>query len=106
MPRNRFAFAVRIGRQDQAVGGFGKIGDRLQLLGFVGVIFPFHRKPFIRVHRTILGRQIADMAIGCEDAEILAQIPFDGLGLGRRFNNDKLHGCKKRPLRVRTRVAG
>ncbi|MCY1172531.1 hypothetical protein D9M73_126670 [compost metagenome] len=92
VPRNRFALAVRVGCEDQAVGGLGEIGDRLQLLGLVGVIFPFHREPVLGIDRAVLGRQVADMAVGGEDAVIAAQIFLDGLRLGGRFDDDKLHG--------------
>ena len=40
VPRNRLALAVGVGRQDQAVGGLGEVGDRLELLGLVGDNFP------------------------------------------------------------------
>ena len=83
MPRNRFALSVRVGRQDQTVSRLGKIGNRLELLGLVGVVFPLHRKAIVRVNRTVFGRQIADVAVGREDAEVLAQIAFNGFGFGR-----------------------
>ena len=39
----------------------------------------------------VLGGQVADMAVACEDMKIPAQIFLDGLRLGRRFDDDKLH---------------
>src|SRR3546814_6355516 len=91
MPRDRLALAIGVGREDQPIGLLGLVGDRLQLLRLVGVIFPIHREPVIRVHRAVLGGQIADMAVGGEDAIIAAQVFFDRFGLGRRFDDDKLH---------------
>ena len=88
VPADRLAFAVRIGREDQAVGGLRQIGDRLQLLGLVGVVFPVHREAVVRLHRSVLGGQVADMAVGGEHAVVAAQVFLDGLRLGRRFDDD------------------
>ena len=43
------------------------------------------------LHRAVLGGQIADMAIGGQDGEVLAEIFVDGLGLGRGFDDDDGH---------------
>ena len=91
MPADRFALAIGVSRQDQSVGLLRLVGNGLQLLALVAIIFPRHGKAVVRVDRTVLGRQVADMAIAGEDVEIAAQIFLDGLRLGRRFDDDKLH---------------
>ena len=50
MPTDRLSFAVRVGRQYQAVGLFRFVGNGLQLLGLVGIIIPQHRKAVIGVY--------------------------------------------------------
>jgi hypothetical protein len=51
--------------------------------------------------------QVADMAVGGEDLEVLAEVFLDGAGLGRRFNDDELHDVvRKFPTRIRTREGG
>ena len=82
MPAYRFALTVRVGCQDQAVGLLRLVGNRLQLPGLVGVIIPDHRKAVVRIDRTVLGRQIAHMAIGSEDLVSATQIFLDGLRFG------------------------
>src|SRR5690606_41611118 len=49
------------------------------------------RFPYTTLFRSVLGRQVADVTVGGEDAIIAAQIFLDGLGLGRGFDDDKLH---------------
>ena len=63
MPANRFTFTVRVGRQYQPVRLLGFIGNRLELLGLIGIIVPQHCKVVIGIDRAVLGRQIADMAV-------------------------------------------
>jgi hypothetical protein len=45
----------------------------------------------IRVDRTVLGGQIADMPEGGQDLIILAEIFIDRLGLRRRLDDDDFH---------------
>ena len=106
VPADRFAFAVRVGCEDQARGVLGRISNGFHLLAIalVGIDLPIHRKVFIGPHTAILGRQIADMAIGGENLEVLAQILFDGLRLGGRFNDNKLHDGSRGSLHVYARA--
>jgi hypothetical protein len=92
VPADRLALAIGVGREDQPVGLLRLVGDRLQLLGLVGIGLPFHREPFVRVDGAVTRRQVADMAVGGENAIVLAEIFLDGLRLGRRFYDDELHG--------------
>ncbi len=90
MPADRLALAIGVGGEDQAVGGLGEIGDRLQLACLVAIIFPGHREAVIGIDRAVLGGQIADMPVGRQDPIVPAQIFLDGLGLGRRSDDDEL----------------
>ena len=56
MPANRFPFAIRVGRKDEAIGFFRFVGNRLQLLCLIGIIVPQHFKAIIGVNRTVFGR--------------------------------------------------
>ena len=91
VPGNRLALAVRIGRQDDLVGALYGAGDVGQALGGLGVDFPFHREIGVGIDRTVLGRQVADMAEGGENLIVSAEIFVDRLGLGRRFDDDDIH---------------
>ena len=109
VPADCLAFSVRVSREDQAVGGLGGIGDRLHLPRLVAIELPVHGKVFVRSDRAVLGRQVADVAVAGEDLVVLAQIFLDGLGLGRGFYDDKLHGGWDRPyayVYTRARVTG
>jgi hypothetical protein len=112
MPADRLALAVRVGSQDQAVGGLGRVGDRLHLALLVAVQLPIHRERFVRLHRAVLDRQVADVAVGGEHGEAGPEILLDGLGLGRRFDDHELHAeCRcsllyAHRVYVRARVTG
>ena len=88
VPADCFAFAVRVGRENQASGFFRFVGDRFQLLGLVGIILPGHGETIVRINRTVLGRKVANMAVGCQDLEIRSQIFFNGFGLCGRLDDD------------------
>ena len=91
VPADRLALTVGVGGEHEAGRALGRVGDFLEAALLVAVEFPLHRKVGIGIDAAVLGRQVADMAIGGEDLEVLAQILLDGFGLGRRFYDDKLH---------------
>ena len=101
VPGNRLAFAVRVGGEDQGVGLLRLVGDRLELPRLVGIGLPLHREAGVRIDRAVLGRQIADVAVGGEHAVTAAKIFLDGLRLGGRFDDDKLHGKRGSFTRIR-----
>ncbi len=100
VPADRLALAIRVGRQNEAGRALGRVGNLFEAALLVAIEFPLHRKVVLRLHAAILGRQIADMAIGSEDLVVLAEILLDGLRLGGRFYDDKLHGILGLSLRV------
>ena len=91
MPGNGFAFPVRVGCEDQAVGILDRIGDILDPLGRGGIDLPRHCEIIVGQDRSILGGQVADMAKGGEDLVVLAEIFVDRLGLCGRLYNNNVH---------------
>ena len=91
MPGDGLAFPVRVGGQDDAVRGLGRLGDLRQPLRGLGVDLPGHGKVLVRTDRSIPGRQVADMAIAGQDLVVRPQVLVDGFGLGRALDDDEVH---------------
>ncbi len=91
VPRDRFALAVRVGRENHAVGVLDGGGDVGEALAGLAIDLPQHRKIIVGIDRAVLGGQVADMAEGRVDVVVVAQIFVDCLGLGRRFDDHDLH---------------
>ena len=87
MPADGFAFPVRVGCQQNAVGLFGlvlQLADQLGLAldgDIVRLVAIFH------VDAQLGGRQVPDMAHACCDFVPLAKVFADGLCLGGGFHN-------------------
>ena len=67
MPGNGFAFAIRVGRENEAVGAFDGLGDVVEALCGLGVDLPEHVEVVLRVDRAVLRRQVTDMPEGGQD---------------------------------------
>ncbi len=93
VPGDRLALAVRVGGKDQPVGAVHRRGDLRQPLARLGVHLPMHREVVLGIDRAVLRRQIADVPVGRDHLIARAQVLVDGLGLGRRFDDDDFHGC-------------
>ena len=91
MPRNCFAFAIGVSRENHAVRFFHTAGDLIDGLGLAAIDLPAHGKVLLGVHRTILGRKVAHMAHRSEDFVLATEIFVDGFRLGGRFHNDEVH---------------
>ena len=91
VPGDRLALAIRIGRQDDAVGAFDGLGDIRQPLRRFGVDVPQHREIGVRVDGAVLRRQIAHMSERGINLITTTKIFVDGLGLRRRFDDDDIH---------------
>ena len=91
VPGDRLALAIGVGREDDPVGVLHRLGDVGQPLGRFGIDVPEHGEIGVGIDRAVLGRQIADMAIGRIDLVALAEIFVDRLGLRRRFDDDDIH---------------
>ena len=92
VPGNRLALAVGVGGQDQGIVIFERVGDGLEVLAAIGLHLPIHGKVVVGMHRAILWRQVAHMAVRRQNGIAGPQIGVDRLGLGGRFNNDNGHG--------------
>ena len=56
------ALAIGVGRQDQPVSALERLGDVIEPAGGLGVDFPDHLEVGFRINRSILRRQVTDMA--------------------------------------------
>jgi hypothetical protein len=92
VPGNCLAFAIRIGGEDQPLRGLQGGGDLGDALGRPAIGLPIHGEILVRPDRAVLGRQVAHMAVGGKNREALAEIFVDGFRLGRRFDDDNVHG--------------
>ena len=94
VPGDGLAFAVGVGGQDQLVGALHGAGDVLDLGLGAGIDVPGHGEIVVRLHRAVLGGQVADMAEAGQHLIAAAQILIDGLGLGGGFDDEDVHaGC-------------
>ena len=91
MPGDRFALAVGVGRKNEGVGAFDGACDVVEALLRLGVDLPDHSEVGLGVDGPILGRKISDMTKRGQDLIARPKIFVDGLGLGRRFDDDNLH---------------
>ena len=101
VPGDRLALAVGIGRENDAVGALHRLGDGRHALGRLGIDVPDHREIVVGIDRAVLGREVANVAVGGVDLVSLAQILVDRLGLGGRLDDDDVHS-KAFPLRPQT----
>jgi hypothetical protein len=62
MPGNRFALAIGVGGEDQPVGAFKRFGDVVEPARRLGVDLPDHLEVGVRIDRSVLGREVPDMA--------------------------------------------
>ena len=109
VPGDRLALAVGVGGEDQRVVALQRVGDRLDMLAAIRRHLPFHREPVLGIDRAVLGRQVADMAVGGENRVAGAEILVDGAGLGGGFDDDDGHTQllrRRAPARSRLNVAG
>ena len=62
VPGDRLALAVGVGREDQPIGALQRLGYVIEPAGRLGVDLPDHLKIGVRIHRSVLGREVPDMA--------------------------------------------
>ena len=93
VPGDGLTLAIGVGREIEGVGILELGGDRLDVLVIAVDHLVFHGEVIARVDRAFLGHQVAHVTIGGQDLEVLAQVFFDRLRLGRRLNDDQIHKC-------------
>ncbi len=91
VPGDRFALAIRVGREDQLVGALQCLRNVVESAGRLGVDLPDHLKVGLRIDRSVLRRKIADMAERGQNLVGASQIFVDRLGFRRRLDNDDIH---------------
>ena len=91
VPGDRLALAVGVGREDELVGALDGACDAVQSLLRLGIDFPKHVEIVLGIDRSVLGRQVANMAERSENLVAAAEISVDRLRLGREFDNDYVH---------------
>ena len=91
VPGDGLALPVRVGREEQLVGALERRDDLLDALFRPLVDLPDHGEVVLGIDRAVLGRQVAHVAIAGEHPVARAQVFVDGLGLGRRFDDDDVH---------------
>jgi hypothetical protein len=94
VPADRLPLAVGVGGEDQVGVVLQRVGDRLDVFLAVGRDLPRHVEAVLGIDRPVLGRQVADMAVGGENRVVGAEIFVDRLGLGGRFDDDDGHEAK------------
>src|SRR5690606_6302325 len=92
VPADRLALAVRVGRQPDALGATRGLGDRLDVLFVLVDQLVAHPEAVVRIDRAFLRHQVADVAVRGQDLEVLAEVLVDRLGLGGRFDDEKVLG--------------
>ena len=71
VPADRLAFAIQVGRQIDVVGRLRRLGNRLDVFLVALDDLVGHGKVVLGIDRTLLGLQIAHMAVGSEDMKSL-----------------------------------
>ena len=87
VPRNRFAFPIRVGGQVNVFRFFGGFHDFVHMLHGFGGNFVFHGEVVVRIDRAVFLDEVAHMAERGKHFEIAAQIFFDGFDFVGGFDN-------------------
>ena len=106
VPRDGLALAVRVGGEIEVLGTLDGVGDLVQVLAGLAVDLPVHGEVVVGAHRAVLGRQVAHVAVAGQHGIARAQVLVDGLGLGRRLDDDDVHGIPLAGFEQRYLIAG
>ena len=91
VPGDRLTFPVGVGRKHEALCSLQRPRDLVDTSLFLLKRLVDDREVVLGIDRAILLRQVADMAVARQNGEPFAQILVDGLGLGRRFDDNDVH---------------
>jgi hypothetical protein len=103
VPGNGLALAVQVGGEIDVLGGLGRPGDRLDVFLVALDHLVIHGKAVLGIDRALLGLEVAHVAVGGEDLEVLAEILVDRLRLGGRLDDEEMFGHRGFRKRVRGR---
>ena len=92
VPGDRLTLTVRVGGENQRVVVLQGIGDGFDMLLRIVRNLPCHGKSLVGIDRSVLGRQVAHVAITGQHLELGSKILVDCLGFSRRFDDDDGHG--------------
>ena len=92
VPADRLAFAVRVGRKEDGVGRLGGAGDGLDVLLVLLDQLVAHGEVALGVDRAFLRHQVAHVAVGGQDGEVLSEVLVDRLGLGGGLDDKQVLG--------------
>ena len=81
MPRNGFAFPIRVSCEVDVFSFFGTGNDGIDVFAVAADQLVFHGKAIVRTDRSAFRNQIADMTVRRQDFKITAQIFFRVLAL-------------------------
>ena len=87
MPRNGFAFPIRVGCEVDVFSFFGTGNDGIDVFVVAADQLVFHGKAIVGIDCSAFRNQIADVAVRRQDFKITAQIFFQGFGFGRGFDD-------------------
>ena len=91
MPGDGFAFAIRVGRQNELVGALYRFRDLANDLLGAAVDLPRHLEVLIGRHRAVLRRQVAHVSERGDHLIVASKVFIDGLGLRGRFHDNDVH---------------
>ena len=88
VPRNRFAFPIRVGGQVNMFRFFGGFHDFVHMFHGFGGNFIFHGEVVVRIDCAVFLDEVAHMAERGKHFEIAAQVFFDGFDFVGGFDNE------------------
>ena len=94
MPRDRLALAVRVRREHHDIDVLDGLRDGVDVLRVALDQLVLHLEIVVGVHRAGLRHEVAHVAIGSEDLEILAEVFLERFRLRGRLDDEQMrcHG--------------
>ena len=100
VPGNGFAFAIQVGREIDGIGHLRRLGDRVDVFLVLVDQLVGHREVVVGIDRAFFRLEVANVTVGRQDLEVLAEIFVDRLRLGGRFDDEEIF-CHGITLRAR-----
>ena len=91
VPGDRLALAVGVGGQDQLVGALHGPGNVVEALAGLVVDLPEHAEIVLGIDRSVLRREVTDMAERRQHLVAGAKVFVDRFCLGRRLDDNDIH---------------